>query len=151
MPDPTASLYDQDFYAWANEQAALLRAGKLSAADIEHIAEEIESMGRSEMRELISRLSVLFMHLLKWQCQPAGRCNSWRFTITEQRNQLARHLRYNPSLKSRLAEAVQDAYPDAILSAARETNLDLSAFPAVCPWNFDQIMDADFWPGEATH
>ena len=61
------SLYDQDFYAWANEQAALLRAGRLSEADIENIAEEIESMGRSEKRELVSRLNVLLLHLLKWQ------------------------------------------------------------------------------------
>lgn len=149
MTDPT--LYDRDFYAWANEQAALLRAGKLSAADIEHIAEEIESMGRSEMRELVNRLTVLLTHLLKWQCQPGGRGNSWRLTIKEQRNQLVRHLRYNPSLKSRLVEAIDDAYSDAILSAARETNLDLSAFPPVCPWVAGQIIDADFWPGDEAH
>lgn len=149
MTDPT--LYDRDFYAWANEQAALLRAGKLSAADIEHIAEEIESMGRSEMRELVSRLAVALMHLLKWQYQPGGRGNSWRLTIEEQRNQLVRHLRYNPSLKSRVAEAIEDSYRDAILAAARETNLDRKAFPAVCPWTFEQITDEDFWPGEGTH
>lgn len=45
-------LYDEDFYAWANEQAALLRAGRLAEADIAHIAEEIESMGKTEKREL---------------------------------------------------------------------------------------------------
>ena len=149
MTDPT--LYDRDFYAWANEQAALLRAGKLSAADIEHIAEEIESMGRSEMRELVSRLAVALMLLLKWQYQPGGRGNSWRLTIEEQRNQLMRHLRYNPSLKGRLAEAIEDGYRDAILAAARETNLDRHTFPAVCPWTFEQITDEDFWPGEGTH
>ena len=73
MPDSGAALYDQDFYAWANEQAALLRAGKLSAADIEHIAEEIESMGKTEKRELVNRLAVLMLHLLKWQFQPGLR------------------------------------------------------------------------------
>jgi len=56
------SLYDRDFYAWANEQAALLRAGRLTEADIENIAEEIESMGRREKRELVSRLTVLLLH-----------------------------------------------------------------------------------------
>jgi len=61
------SNYETDFYGWANEQAALLRSGQLSAADIENIAEEIESMGRSEKRELISRLIVLLTHLLKWK------------------------------------------------------------------------------------
>src|ERR1700691_5139612 len=63
------SNYETDFYGWANEQAALLRAGQLSAADIENIAEEIESMGRGEKRELVNRLSVLLAHLLKWRFQ----------------------------------------------------------------------------------
>jgi len=72
----TGDLYETDFYAWANEQAALLRAGKLSAADIEHIAEEIESMGNTEKRALISRLTVLLLHLLKWQFQSGLRGNS---------------------------------------------------------------------------
>lgn len=63
-------LYERDFFAWANQQAALLRAGQFAEADIEHIAEEIESMGRSEKRELLSWLATLLMHLLKWQAQP---------------------------------------------------------------------------------
>ncbi|MDB5403269.1 MAG: hypothetical protein JWQ55_5287 [Rhodopila sp.] len=64
-------LYDHDFYAWANEQAALLRDGRFSEADMAHIAEEIESLGKTEKRELVNRLSVLLLHLLKWQFQPA--------------------------------------------------------------------------------
>ena len=93
------ALYERDFYAWANEQAALLRAGKLDRADIDNIAEEIESMGRSEKRTLVSRMSVLLLHLLKWRYQPAFRGTSWRLTIMEQRYRLADHLRDNPSLK----------------------------------------------------
>lgn len=77
------TLYDQDFYAWANQQAALLRAGRLSEADIENIAEEIESMGRGEKRELVNRLTVLLLHLLKWQFQPSHRGNSWRLSIVQ--------------------------------------------------------------------
>ena len=50
MPAKSA-LYDEDFYAWSNQQAELLRAGRLQQADIEHIAEEIESMGKTEKRE----------------------------------------------------------------------------------------------------
>jgi hypothetical protein len=61
-------LYDSDFFAWSLEQAELLRAGRLAEADVEHIAAEIESMGRTEKRELISRLSILLLHLLKWRC-----------------------------------------------------------------------------------
>ena len=138
--------YDRDFYAWANEQAALLREGKLAQADIEHIAEEIESMGRTEKRELVSRLTVLMLHLLEWRFQPGKRCSSWETSVTVQRNRLARHMTDNPSLKAKLPEGMSDAYQDAALEAADETGLPKQAFPALCPWSFEQIMDADFWP-----
>jgi hypothetical protein len=140
-------LYEQDFYAWANEQAALLRSGQLSAADIEHIAEEIESMGKSEKRELVSRLSVLLLHLLKWQHQPNLRGNSWRLSIANSRDQLTDHLADNPSLKSKLSEALGTSYRYAHRDAARETGIDVAVFPEDCPWQFSQIMDPEFWPG----
>jgi len=139
--------YETDFYAWANEQAALLRAGKLAQADIEHIAEEIESMGKTEKRELVSRLTVLLMHLLKWQFQPDRRGNSWKATIRIQRIALVRHLADNPSLKAKLPEALSDAYETALIEAAAETALSESTFPTACPWTFEQIISADFWPG----
>jgi len=148
MPQ-TSPLYDRDFYAWAMEQADLLRTGKLSAADIEHIAEEIESMGRTEKRELVSRLTVLLMHMLKWQFQPDRRGSSWKATITVQRRALRRHLIDNPSLKASLPEAVADAHGDAILSAVAETSLSETTFPEICPWTFEQIMDEAFWPSES--
>ncbi len=145
-PAMTPSLYDLDFYAWANEQAALLRAGQLSAADIMHIAEEIESMGKGEQREMESRLSVLLLHLLKWQFQPERRGKSWRLTVKEQRRRVERHLRQNPSLKNALGTTIADAYGDARIDAERETDLDENAFPVECPWSFGQIMDEGFWP-----
>ena len=104
------SNYERDFYAWANEQAALLRAGQLGQADIEHIAEEIASMGRTEKRELVNRLAILLSHLLKWRHQPALRGNSWRLTIEDQRDQLEDHLSDNPSLKASLSEAIKAGY-----------------------------------------
>lgn len=140
------SNYETDFYAWANEQAALLRAGRLSDADIAHIAEEIESMGRTEKRELINRLTVLIMHLLKWKFQPEGRSSSWRSTIRVQRNMLVRHLKDNPSLKPFTAEAINESYVDAVIEAAEETKLPESVFPSSCDWTFSQIMDPEFWP-----
>ncbi len=139
---PQSPLYDCDFFAWANEQAALLREGKLAQADIEHIAEEIESMGRTEKRELVSRLTVLMLHLLKWRFQPRNRSSSWETSITVQRNRLSRHMTDNPSLKAKLHEAITDAYQEA----ADETGLPKPTFPAVCPYSFDQMMDAEFWP-----
>src|ERR1700676_5000560 len=101
MPAKSA-LYEEDFYAWSNEQSALLRAGKLGQADIAHIAEEIESMGRTEKRELVSRLAILLQHLLKWRFQAAKQTPSWEASILVQRNRLADHLDDNPSLKPRL-------------------------------------------------
>ena len=142
----SASLYENDFYAWANEQAALLRAGKLDASDIEHIAEEIESMGKGERRELESRLDVLLLPLLKWQYQPALRGNSWRLTIKEQRRRVVRHLQQNPSLKAELESALADAYGDAVIEAERETGLPEPTFPPTCPWSFGEITDDGFWP-----
>jgi len=138
--------YDADFFAWANEQAGLLRAGRLSEADIENIAEEIESMGKTEKRELISRLKVLMVHLLKWRLQPTGRCTSWRLTIEEQRREVVDHLADNPSLKAKMDEVIVSAYAGAVLAAARETSLEVSLFPATCPWPFDLIIDRAFWP-----
>lgn len=142
-------LYDQDFYAWANEQAGLLRAGRLSEADIEHIAEEIESMGKSEKRELVSRLTVLLLHLLKWQFQPRRRGASWETSIRIQRLKLVDHLADNPSLKSQMASALEAAYRISRIEAAEETSMDEAAFPQSCPWAYEQMMDPNFWP-EAT-
>ena len=138
--------YDSDFFAWANRQARLLRAGQLEQADIEHIAEEIESMGKSELRELENRLALLFVHLLKWRFQPTLRGRSWELTIKEQRRRLRRHLGQNPSLKSKLTQASEDAYGDAILESARQTGLAEEGFPPTCPFSNDQILDDDYWP-----
>lgn len=140
------NLYETDFYAWANEQAALLRAGKLSAADIQNIAEEIESMGKTEKRELLSRLTVLLLHLLKWRYQPARRGVSWEAMIGNQRLDVTDHLADNPSLKARIDEALAAAYLRARNSAAAETGFALETFPLDCPWRFDQVIDASFWP-----
>jgi len=141
-------LYDRDFYAWSREQAELLRAGKLAAADIEHIAEEIDSMGRTEKRELISRSSVLLLHLLKWRYQPEKQSPSWEASIRVQRNRLADHLDDNPSLKPLLPQALAAAYRDAALEAVAETGLTGSTFPATCPWTVEQVLHSGFWPAE---
>jgi hypothetical protein len=141
-----SSLYERDFYAWANEQAALLRANRLGQADIEHIAEEIESMGRSEKRELVSRLIVLLLHLLKWKYQPALRGASWRSSIRVQRISIESHMQDNPSLKAVLPAAIAEAYRVAKIEAEDQTGLPESTFPAACPWTFEQMADEDFWP-----
>ena len=141
-----SSTYATDFYTWALEQAALLRAGRLDAADLANIAEEIESMGRGEKREMVNRLSVLLLHMLKWQAQPSGRCTSWRLTIEEQRDRLTDHLSDNPGLKPVLDNCIASAHRLAVLGAARETGLDVATFPSACPWAYGEIVDLGFWP-----
>jgi uncharacterized membrane-anchored protein YjiN (DUF445 family) len=142
-----STLYDQDFYAWTNEQAQLLRSGKLSEADIEHIAEEIETMGKTEKRELVSRLTVLLLHLLKWQYQPNRRGSSWETSIANTRDDLVDHLADNPSLRAQLNTTIAAAYRRAHREAVNETGLEKSIFPSACPWSFEQMMDENFWPG----
>jgi hypothetical protein len=61
------STYDKDFYAWAMENAELLRQKKFEEIDIDNIAEEIESMGKGNKRSVFSHLSILIAHLLKWK------------------------------------------------------------------------------------
>jgi hypothetical protein len=139
-------LYDEDFYAWSRQQAELLRAGDLARADIENIAEEIASMGRTEKRELVSRLTILLLHLLKWRYQPDNRGASWEASIRVQRNRLDDHLDDNPSLRPLLPHALASAYRDAALEAVAETGLPLAAFPKDCPWAIEQVLGAGFWP-----
>lgn len=138
--------YEQDVVAWANEQAALLRAGKLSAIDIEHIAEEIEDVGRSEKRELANRMTVLLAHLLKWRYQAGRRGSSWQRTIKEQRRAIEEHIAETPSLKNSLTDEhwTRKTWADAVAKAIEETGLDV--FPNTCPWSMQQALDADFFP-----
>ena len=139
------SLHDSDFYAWSLEQAALLRAGRVAEADLAAIAEEIESLGKTEKRELVSRLTVLLLHLLKWRHQPAGRGNSWRLSIANARDEIADLIADNPSLKAVLDEVMASAYRYARRKAAIETEMGEEVFPARCLWGFVQAMDEGFW------
>ncbi len=139
--------YETDIIVWANEQAALLRASRFSDIDIARIAEEIEDVGKSERRELASRMVVLLVHLLKWQFQPGRRGSSWQRTIKEQRRSIAAHLRETPSLKTALADPnwQEGVWADATAKAIDEIGLDL--FPEDCPWEIEKVISTDFYPG----
>jgi hypothetical protein len=67
MSEKSMPNYDQDFYAWTMHNAQLLREGRFNEIDRTNIAEELESMGKSQKRALNSRLTVLLAHLLKWR------------------------------------------------------------------------------------
>jgi len=101
------SLYDQDFPAGTEQQAALLRAGRLDQHDLDNLAEELDTMGRSEWGELESRLEVLLMHMLR-DHQPARRSRSSKGAMREQRNTIRRLLRRSPSLKRGLEATIAE-------------------------------------------
>lgn len=138
--------YDKDFYSWTQEQASLLKSGQLNSLDIPNLIEEIEAMGRSEKRELESRLTVLLLHLLKWTYQEVRRSRSWQLTIDEQRIKFEEVLEENPSLKSHLDDILKQAYRLAIIQASRETNISKSVFPVSCPWELSELIEEDYYP-----
>ena len=142
-----SELYERDFHAWTSEQSHLLREGRADEADLAHIAEEIEDMGRSRRTELRNRLAVLLLHLLKWQYQATLRSRSWQSTIAEQRVRIADHLDENPSLRPGLADAVATGYRYALLRVDWETGLPSERFPATCPYAEAEVLDPGFMPG----
>ncbi len=133
------NLYDQDFYLWIETISKQLKAGKFAEIDLANLIEEIESMGKSEKRELKSRLIVLLIHLLKWQYQPEKRSESWRSTITEQRICIELLLEDSPSLQPLLIEIFADCYEKARLKASEETGIKLNFFPKESPFTLEDV------------
>lgn len=142
------ALYETDFNLWIEETAKTLKAGNFQALDLENLIEEIESMTRSDKRELVNRLKVLIMHLLKLQYQPNKKTRSWRTTINEQRDQIELVLDDSPSLKPYLGLKLDDCYQKAKRDAIAETKLPPSVFPPDCPFTQEQILKAGWFPGE---
>ena len=144
------TLYDQDFYLWTQREAGLLRSGDAKEADLAHIAEELEDLGRRDRHGMESRVRVLLMHLLKWMHQPERREGStWLSTIISQRRELELLLRDSPSLRHLLecdTTLYEEAYRKARKDASRETTLPLSNFRECRPFTVDQILDEDFLP-----
>jgi len=111
------------------------------------LAEEIESLGRSDADALASQLARLLLHLLKWRCQPNLRSRSSELSMREARLRINGRLRQSPSLKAKTGELLQESYEDARLRAARQTGLALETFPIQSPWTFEQAMDEDLLTG----
>ena len=137
--------YDTDFYEWALYNAQLLREGRWSEIDVEHLIEELEDMGNNR-QELASRFIVLIGHLLKWEYQPDHRSSSWQGSIDEQRVQINRLLRKKPSLNPGLLAAVNDAYCDAVKIAVKETRVSKANLPPENPYTMEQLLDEEFYP-----
>ena len=138
--------YEDDLFAWTQEQAALLRAHAADDLDWENLAEEIESMGGRDRRELKSRLRVILLHLLKWQAQPALRGPSWRKTLRTQRREIRDLLQQSPSLRREVDDLMRDAYSDAVKDAIEETGLRAEIFPTECFYATDGVLAEEWLP-----
>jgi len=148
MMSTETPLYDEDFYRWTQYQAALLRAGKWQELDYANLAEEIESLGTWDKRDLEQRLEGLLIQLLTWWAKPEDRCGRWQSTIRIQRDELELLLRDSPSLEAQVPVLLAEVY-----SHAREVVLEdtgLYTLPEGCPFTPDQVLSADFWPENAT-
>ena len=144
-----SDLYEEDVVLWSEQQAELLRrraTGNDREIDWLNVAEEIESLAKSDRREIHNRLTVICEHLLKWRFQPDGRGGSWRGSIIEARDQIADLIEESPSLVPYPATRLVRAYARGRRRAETETGLlDL---PTVCPWTIEQLLDHEFWPDE---
>jgi hypothetical protein len=138
--------YEDDLYAWTQEQAALLRARQYDALDWKNLAEEIAAVGGGDRRKLESRLCIILLHLLKWQAQPGRRGASWRKTLRTQRREIRKLLEQSPSLRRQVSALIREAYPDAVKDAVDETGLPGGNFPGVCPYSPEAVLDEDHLP-----
>jgi hypothetical protein len=138
--------YEADYAQWCAEQGALLREGRLTDLDRENLAEEIESLGRSDKREIESRLKVLLVHLLKLQFQSKQMKEGWKSTVVEQRRRIRKLVKESPSLRSYPMQVLAEEYEYARSDAAGETGLPARVFPENCPYDIDEILDLDFYP-----
>jgi hypothetical protein len=148
MMRPVKTHYDEDFYAWTQAQAALLRAGKWQYLDAANLAEEIESLGRQDKRELKQRLEALLNQLLTWWAKPEERCGRWSSQILGERHEIASLLRDSPSLQAQLEELLADAYPFVRGQVLDE--LGLFHLPEQCPFKAADVLRDDFWPESQT-
>ncbi|MBN3907761.1 MAG: DUF29 domain-containing protein [Nostoc sp. NMS1] len=142
-----ATLYNQDFLMWTQQQAECLKKGRWAELDVEHLVEELEALGRSEQKELGSYLQVLLMHLLKCQYQPERKTKSWVNIISNCLNKIQDCLEDTPSLQRFLEdwEWIQKYYRRALRDAANETQKPIEIFPLECPFTIEQVLNPDFF------
>jgi hypothetical protein len=142
----TTNLYDSDYLQWLETTVNHLKNRDFEHLDLDNLIEEIETLGRSEKRELESRLTILLMHLLKYKYQSSKRSNSWLFTIREQRLRILKSFKDSPSLKNYFQNIFSEIYSDARALAADETGLNIDTFPKDCPFNIELVLNPDWLP-----
>ena len=145
-PLRTTRAYERDFYAWTAEQAGALRRVKPDHVDWENLAEEVESLGRSDKRAIGSDLKIVLEHLIKWKFQPEKRSDSWSDSIEERRDRIARIIEDSPSLAATPGEVLAREYRKARRKALRDTKLAPARIPAACPFKVEEVLDPEYLP-----
>lgn len=141
--------YERDFYAWTLGQSEALRTRRVSELDLEHLAEEIEDLGKEQFAKLRGSFRIILLHMLKWDHQPERRSRSWAGSIATHRIDLADVLEDNPSLRRRQKEAVAMAYRWARVRAGVEMKRSADRLPETCPYSLDDILTRPFsWPSQ---
>jgi hypothetical protein len=138
--------YGTDFYQWTRQQAALLEDKSWDPLDIEHLIEEVRSLGHGQAHAVESHLRTLLTHLLQWRDQPVRRKPRWRQSIGNARDEIDDRRRRNPSLRGKVPDYLARQYPKARRRAVRETGLPPATFPASGPWAVERVLDEDCWP-----
>jgi hypothetical protein len=143
-----AELYEKDFYAWTQETAALIAAGKWHEIDQGRLADEVGGLGREDQREMARRVQRILTELLVWWAMPGERRGNWAVTISEQRAALEAIVEDSPSLKAQLEEVMAKEYRWARSKAQDQTTG--YRFPETCPFTVAQVLDDDFFPEGST-
>lgn len=133
-----------DFHAWLQQSARLIREHRWQELDAELLADEVEDLGKRERRGIASQWTRLLAYLLKWRIAPARRSDSWRDSIADARLQVQLALDDSPSLRGYPAEQLGACYAKARRAAVQQTGLAITQFPETCPFALADILD-DAW------
>ena len=147
------ALYEDDFHAWTNRQATLIREGRIDELDLDHLADELDDLSKGICHRLVDELTVLFDHLLKWDHAPEQRTRNWEAATREQRKRIASLLEKNPSLEAKLAEAMLEGYDYGRDRASGETGMSVKSFPETSAHGWTDLMERElhFDDPESSH
>ena len=149
-----STLYEADFVAWTEQQAAALRHAAETRANLPvdwlNVAEELESMGRNDKHALESHLTGIIEHLLKLDHSPAREPRrGWELSVRHHRRAIRKLVKDSPSLRPHLAAAFDECWLDGRDDAANGLDADglmASDLPAACPYTLEQLLDEGWWP-----
>lgn len=136
------SLYDKDFNAWVFTQMELIKKKDFTHLDIEHLLEEMETLGNSNPDALKSHMMIIIMHMIKQKHQPDFSSKSWKDSIANARLQIDFIIERNPGLKNFFKdnEIVDYCYQKAKRYASKETGIEIRKFEKECPWTIKELL-----------